>query len=162
MKKIYAFILSCVLLLSVSTTAFAYDGNYTGWGESELTAYAYSSFTVTIPATVDLTHGGGQVIVSDADLDAGYQVVVTVTNLNENGNIDMVHKTKEGITSECSLSNSMGTLSAENTILAIIKDTDIQSDGNGYADFFGQMVGGSKAGGYTGTMRYNIYCDPYQ
>lgn len=157
MKKLLALLLSATMLLSFSTTAFAYDGNYIGYGEAELTAYAYSTFDVTIPSTVDLTYGGGQVIVSNADLDTGYQVVITVTNLNANGRIDMTHKTKSGITSECVLNN----VTTENPILAIIKDTDIQ-DGNGYSDFFGQMIDGAAAGSYSGTMQYYIYCDPYQ
>lgn len=157
MKKIFALLLSCTLFLSLTTVAFAYDGNYTGCGETELTAYAYSTFNVTIPSTVDLTYGGGQVIVSNADLDTGYQIVITVTNLNANGGIDMTHKTKSGVTSECYLNN----VTTENPILAIIKDTDIQ-DGNGYSDFFGQMADGAAAGSYSGTMQYNIYCDPYQ
>lgn len=157
MKKIISLLLCFTLLLSLSTTAFAYDGNYTGYGESELTAYSYSSFNVTIPSTIDLTYGGGQVMVSNADLDSGYQVVIVVTNLNANGRIDMTHKTKSGVTSECILDN----VSIDSPILATIKDTDIM-DGYGYADFFGQMVDGASAGSYSGTMKYNIYCDPYQ
>ncbi len=157
MKKLLALLLSFTMMLATSTTAFAYDGNFTGYGEAELTAYAYSTFNVTIPSTVDLTYGGGQVIVSDADLDSGYQVVITVTNLNSNGRIDMTHKTKSGVTSECELVN----VTSENPILAVIKDTDI-NDGNGYANFSGHMIDGSAAGSYTGTMQYNIYCDPYQ
>lgn len=157
MKKFLPILLCATLLLSSPTTAFAYDGNYTGYGEAELTAYAYSSFNVTIPSTVDLTYGGGQVVVTDADLDTGYQVVITVTNLNANGRIDMTHKTKSGVTSECILNN----VTADNPILAVIKDTDI-SDGYGCANFFGQMADGAAAGSYSGTMAYNIYCDPYQ
>lgn len=162
MKKIFATILSMAILISASTTAFAYDeGTYSGSGESQITAYAYSTYSVTIPATINLTNGQGDVSVSNADIDTGYEIEVVVTNLNENGHLDMTHNTKDGVTSECILMNANGrSVGTEEPILATIKDTDI-SKGSAYTYFLGQMIDGASAGSYTGTMRYALYCSRY-
>lgn len=162
MKKLLASLLTMALLLSASTTAFAYDDStYSGGGESEITAFAYNTYTVTIPATIDFTHGQGDVSVTNADIDTGYEIEVVVTNLNSNGAIDMTHKTKSGVTSQCYLTTANGIgVSSENPILATIKDTEISS-GSAYTYFWGQMDTNAAAGSYSGTMKYSLYCSKY-
>ena len=59
MKKILALCLSIVMLLSLSTTVFAaeYWDESAGNGQTEIKAHIYSSYTITIPATIDLSNG---------------------------------------------------------------------------------------------------------
>lgn len=59
MKKIIALCMSIVMLLSLSTTAFAaeYWDESAGSGESQVYAHIYSSYSISIPATIDLRNG---------------------------------------------------------------------------------------------------------
>ena len=78
-------LLSLTLLASLSTTAFAaeYWDESAGSGKSEVYAHLYSSYTVTIPATIDLRNGEmGAVTVSDANIESGYSVKVYTINKN--------------------------------------------------------------------------------
>ena len=165
MKKILTALLCATLTLSTVTTSFAFnEGEIEGYnsaGQTEVTAYAYSTFNVSIPAKIDISNmGGAEIAVTDADIDSGYQVQIFVTNLNENGNLNMTHKTKSGVTSELILNGTNGTLTSDYPLLASFKDTDIY-DGNASTYFSGQMMDGAKSGSYTGTMTYSVYCNKY-
>lgn len=165
MKKALSVLAAITVALSSSISAYAWNENevegYVGYGQSTINAHAYSSFDVEIPAVIDLSEmGGGEVAISNADIDNGYQVEIYVTNLNENGKLNMNHTTKSGVTSELTLTGSEGELTADAPILARFKDTDLES---GYANymFSGEMVSGSKAGNYSGVMMYSIFCNRY-
>jgi len=162
MKKILATLLTLSLLLTASTTAFAYDeSTFSGYGQTELTASAISTYTVTIPSTVNLTYGQGEVTVTNADIADGYEIEVVASNLNSNGGIDMTHTTKEGVTTTCYLMTADGTsVTSENPVIVTIKDTQI-SNGSAYTYFWGELPANAKAGTYTGTMTYNLYCSQY-
>lgn len=90
MKKMLSTILAIVMVLSLSTTAFAYDeSTYSGDGQTELTASAYSTYTVTIPASINLTNSQGDISITDANIADGYEIEIVATNLNASGGIDM-------------------------------------------------------------------------
>lgn len=163
MKKLLALLLSVVLMLSMSVHAFAYEiDDYYSEGETTLQEYVYSSFNLVIPATIDLSQGNGEISVTDADFDAGYQLEVVVTNLTEDGYIEMTHTTKEGETAYCTLINvaTQQMLNSTNPVLATIKDTDILN-GSATAYFTGDIITKAAAGNYTGTMTYTIYFGTY-
>lgn len=163
MKKLLALLLSVVFMLSMSVTAFAYEyDDYYSEGETTLQEYVYSSFNLVIPATIDLSQGNGEISVTDADFDADYQLEVVVTNLTEDGLIEMTHTTKEGETAYCSLINgtTQEMLNNDNPLLATIKDTDIV-DGAASVYFSGDIITKASAGTYTGTMTYTVYFGKY-
>ena len=84
MKKLTALVLAIVLILSLSVTAFAEDNRQT-----TITTSIAPSYTVTIPANTNVTFNTlstsfGSVKLTDAQLDPGYAVRVT---LNASGTL---------------------------------------------------------------------------
>lgn len=79
MKKLTALVLAIVLILSLSVTAFAEDNRQT-----TITTSIAPSYTVTIPANTNVTFNTlstsfGSVKLTDAQLDPGYAVRVTLS-----------------------------------------------------------------------------------
>ena len=56
MKKILALVLSLVLMLGCTTTAFAANEPYQGYADMPVTAYSYGSFYLSIPESVEFTN----------------------------------------------------------------------------------------------------------
>lgn len=163
MKRLIALLLSLTLLASFSTTAFAaeYWDESAGSGESEVYAHLYSSYTVTIPATIDLRNGEmGAVTVSDANIESGYSVKVYCTNIAENG-IRLYHTEDENISITCTLIdlNNNCNYTGE-TPLATFTQSEF-TDAT-LTKYFGLeiMDRWSRAGDYVGTMQYSFECSP--
>lgn len=165
MKKILALCLSIVMLLSLSTTAFAaeYWDESAGSGETEVYAHIYSSYTISIPATIDLRNGEqGAVTLTYANIEDGYEVNVYCTNISENG-IPLYHVdgTPGSITCVITDSENMYNYSSNDPIA-----TFVQSDfANGeITKYFGMhlMDNIGKAGDYVGVMEYFFECSPIE
>lgn len=165
MKKIIAICLSIVMLLSFSTTAFAteYWDESAGSGETEVYAHIYSSYSISIPATIDLRNGEqGAVTLTYANIEDGYEVNVYCTNFSENG-IKLYHVDDAGISIDCIISDTEFSYNYDcNTPLA----TFVQSDfSNGeITKYFGMQIMNdiSKAGDYVGVMEYSFECSPIE
>ena len=91
MKKILVLCLTLVLLANCATTVFAMESPCSGSGESEVTAHLYSTYSISIPATIDANMGTAEVTVSQANLEEGYAINVYISNLNEKGGITLTH-----------------------------------------------------------------------
>lgn len=64
MKKVLCVLMCAVLLLAMPMTVFAADTPYSGQGSSTITYKSYSTCTVSIPETIEIT---GAPIVDTAD-----------------------------------------------------------------------------------------------
>lgn len=160
MKKLLTLCLTLVLLANCATTAFALESPCSGSGESVVTAHLYSTYTISIPATIDANMGTAEVTVSQANLEDGYAINVYISNLNEKGGITLTH--------------TNGT----DEILCMFQNTELNCavGGNvplvsfGAGSFYGtdtaaktfgmELYELSKPGDYSGTMTYYFSCDP--
>lgn len=165
MKKILALCLSFVMLLPLSTTAFAAEfwDESAGSGESEVYAHIYSSYSISIPATIDLRNGEqGAVTMNDANLESGYKVNVYCTNISENG-IRLYHTEDSNISITCTLIDIDNNCNyTSETPIATFTQSEL---GEGtLTKYFGLeiMDKWSKAGDYVGTMQYSFECAPIE
>lgn len=165
MKKILALLLTLSLCFGTATTAFAYGGEYDigGEGEMELLGQVYSSYDISIPSFLDTNNPEGSYIsLINPNLAYHNRVEVSVTNLNEDGYVELTldSDTKSG-TAYCELHTKDGSaVTLSNPVLASISDADVDA-GNTEAFFSGQIVSGTTAGFYKGTIRYSFRCNPY-
>lgn len=99
MKKILAFVLSVVLILSMSVTAFATElniGNQTG--QSTLSYTEPSTYTVIIPDTIYVSSGATlEFETSSLNIQETEQLVIRVNNLDENDMITLSHASGDTI-----------------------------------------------------------------
>lgn len=97
MKKIVSVLLAVVAMcLIVASPAFAAGGddgfvdgaNGVFYGQSEFEFHEYSSFYVMVPTNIP-ADGCGFVSVTMNDIEDGYHINMYVTNMDENGMIDV-------------------------------------------------------------------------
>ena len=173
MKKILAICLSLALLATCVPTVFATEDTCAGTGEAEIRCCVYSSYTISMPALVDL---GTQsysdlfsaqtvdedVTIIDANIAPGYKVDVYVTNLNESGYIEMTNMLNPEYTGSCVLINLEEDAEVTASIpLVTFYDTELEYIGTLTKSFRTTMGSYSLAGDYTGTMTYSFSCNPY-
>lgn len=162
MKKILALCLSLILLTTCTPTVFAYEDSFAGFGEMEIIAHVYSSYSISIPATIDLTAGMmGEVTILDANLEEGYKVDVYATNFNENGAITLTNTANSFLTIECRLYNLALSQFASPEV-PLVTFNSFEFDGNNTAtkNFDIQFAPVGSAGIYSGTMTYSFQCSP--
>ena len=165
MKKILALCLTLVLLANCATTAFAAEDTCAGSGETEITAHIYSTYTITIPATIDLEAGTrGEVTITDANLESGYKVDVFATNFNNNGGITLTHRDNSMYEITCMLTNIEQNMCATAEVpLVSFYDTEVPTWGDTATKYFDiQVQNYGLAGHYSGTMTYSFSCNPYE
>lgn len=158
MKKVIAIIMSLILILSVSVTAFAEDLS-AGNGESEIKAHVYSQYTISIPAVIDLRNGDiGQVTIDNAMIEDGYAVKVFV-NVEDFGGIRLVH-TNGTDSIHCNFSNTENGMVAnsENPLVTFVNGDLQQGTATKYFNVQAENYG--TPGDYTGTMQYSFECQP--
>ena len=164
MKKILCMLMCAALLLAVPMTAFAADTPYSGQGTSTLTYKSYSSCTVSIPETIEVSsmETPVEIVVTNPNIETGYCVNIYVTNLSEHGYIPLCHdEFGEMVAIECMFTNlEKQSVVYSGTPLASIQGSSISSD-----VFYGQfavsvMSMDARAGSYTGTMQYEIKIEP--
>lgn len=164
MKKIFALVLSIVMILSCSVTAFAYEDNYAGSGELEVTGHIYSSYTITIPATINIKDTPiCEVTVNDAYIEEGYSLDVFATNL-ESGFLSLKHTTNQYASTECYIIKYEGdsTVTVSSSYEPIVSFTASDfPNGTSCVKYFGlEMSQWGTPGDYTGTMKYSFSCNP--
>lgn len=153
MKKLLAICLSLILVASFATPVFAYEGT----GEVEITAHVPSTYSITIPATMDAYMGSGEVTINGANLEDNYQVDVFVLNVNGVGEIPLTHT--NGVDKViCVLRNrELGTIN-ETTPLVSFSAEEMQDTYTKTKYFDMEVLNVGKAGRYSGTMVYAFYC----
>lgn len=162
MKKLIAIMMCAVLMLSVPTTAFAAESPFYGEGTAILKYKSYSTCTVTIPETIEITGQPTEITVTNPNVESGYCVNVYVTNLNDRGYIDLTQDSSGVATVEASFINDStnAVIDNNNSLLASIECSDNSMD-TYYATFSVSVIGGNyRAGNYTGTMQYDVRIEP--
>ena len=97
MRKVFAIMLSMVLLLSMSVTAFAADTQISGegaTGQSTVFYQAPDTFSVVIPETIYIMDGY-TFTATEINIASNLKVFVRITNLDEN-NILVLTNTETG------------------------------------------------------------------
>lgn len=74
MRKIIAIVLALVMVMGMSTTAFA----STTVAVTDLTTYVYSSWELTIPQSVNLTDTNGEIVISVDSLNLDPDLVLGI------------------------------------------------------------------------------------
>lgn len=164
MKRLITIILSMAILWITAVTAYAAEpwDTSSGTGESQIVAHVYSSYTITIPATIN-TNDGDQVpvTISTANLEDGYKVDVFVTNLEDN-RLLLHHASKQYDFISVSFVNvEQNAMASDTTPLVTFKATETQEYGEYNKYFVLQVDGfGAAAGDYSGIMTYSFSCTP--
>lgn len=148
MKKIIAIVLSVVAIFAVNaTTAFAAE--QIEIKSVELTAHAYSSFTVTIPEKVDLTATNGSIDISvdEINIEPGYQLGIFLNS----GDSTIQMKRSDDVTANLYLFNSNGE-KLTNTSEPLAVFTDV-----GNATINAELEDNAPAGEYNGYLIFDIF-----
>lgn len=163
MKKLLAICLSLVLLATCAPTAFAMGDTSAGSGEVQITGHRYSSYTITMPATINLEMTNqGAVTITDANIESGYKVDVFVTNLNLEGAVSLTH-TNGAATMDVWFRNIEANCGASTeTPLVSFRDTELDPFGSLTKYFEMDTMSYGTAGYYYGTMTYSFSCNPYE
>ncbi len=162
MKKFFAATLTLILLISSSTTAFAADlgDEYAGSGETEIYAHLYSSYQISIPATIDLRNGEqGAVTISSANLESGYVVNVYCTNLTDGG-IRLYNASNSLNSIICSIVDIYNNCNIADATTPIVTFSASEISEESLTKYFGLEIMDTwgAAGDYTGTMQYSFSC----
>lgn len=165
MKKILALCLSIIMLLSLSTTAFAaeYWDESAGSGETTITGHIYSSYQITIPATISLDYEFTQcpVTISQSNIENGYAVNVYCTNLVDS---TIVLQREDGADSiRCYLTNEDGySISNDNPLIVSFVQSDITNGDSVTKYFTATYDKWGLPGDYSGVMQYSFDCSPIE
>ena len=173
MKRFLALALTAVLVLSMSTTAFAEGYNYTqgntqeyyGSGETTVNAKIYSTCYVSIPETIDYVEGvSWDVTVSNMLVEEGYAIKVSVPNLSNDGSIVLTNPNSiNTLNYTIEEKNTNRVLSTLDNLLCEVKYSDIDGSNPFVATFIGHISSDiieMKPGTYTGTMQYEVRIEP--
>ena len=164
LKKILALCMAVMMIATCTTTAFAYEDSSAGSGETQILAHVYSSYLITIPATIDLSQTtSGEVTISEANIEDGYKVDVYITNLNQGGTLTLKNVSDDSFTIDCTFTNSeMDTAVFTDIPLVTFYDTELDVGYQTATKYFDIQVNASGiAGDYEGTMTYSFSCNPY-
>ena len=142
MKKILALCLSFVLLFSLSTTAFAAEwwDESAGSGETTITGHIYSSYQISIPATIALEYEYTQCPVDSSIV------------LQRGNGVESIRGY---------LTNSEGySVSNDNPLIVSFQQSDI-TNGDSTTKYFTMTYDKmGLPGDYSGIMQYSFCCEP--
>lgn len=162
-KKMLCVVISVLIITTLisasvvtsSATEFAGYSQNVGNGEIAVTSHQYSHFYISIPESMD-TATGGEIRVTDVNLEDDYAIKVAITNLNANHCIEMSHKTKQGVTAQMTLTGNYGYNLDPNTIVKFTGNDIV--NGEAVSSLYGTLNYNAPAGEYEGTVTYSIEC----
>lgn len=136
MRKILAIVLALVMVMGMSTTAFATTEVKT----TELTTYVYSTWEITIPASVNLVETDGEINISVDALNLDPELVLAVmldryNMMHSNGNKANLELYVDGVQK----TNVIATFTEPGSVIITAK-----------------MEDGALAGNYTGVVVFYI------
>ena len=173
MKKFISLCLAAVLVCSMSITAFAESYGTTSntipyywYSSATINGKIYSSCTVTIPETIEAGEGYyGSVDISNADVESGYEIVISITNLSENNTI-LLNNESNCKTVGCSIyaDGNRTSLTRDNNVMARFEDEVFDCNTEAHVSFQALITDsiGAKAGTYSGIIEFDVRIDPYQ
>lgn len=164
MKKILALVLSLVLMLGCTTTAFAANDPYEGGCDMPVTAYSYGSFYLYIPENVDFTGSlGGECLLSigEYNLDLTDSISVSIGNFNSEGAITMTHKNRDGVTTDLYIYKDYQMQERYSDSAFPIFTATYDELEQGKKDFYvyARLKDDAPAGRYNGTIQFYTHID---
>ena len=164
MKRILALVLSMVLMLGTTTTAFAANYPYEGGCEMPVTAYSYGSFYLYIPENVDFTgYMGGDCVLSigEYNLNVTDSISVSIGNFNSEGAITMTHANKEGVTTNLFIfkDSQMQETYRDSATPIFTATYDELEQGKKDFNLYAKISDDASAGRYNGTIQFYTYID---
>lgn len=171
MKKFFSVILCMILVVifsisctfSVAATEI-YQGGYDealsgeNTGEIVVTAHQYSRYSISIPETLDTSDTDGEIIVSNASLEEGKVIFVSVTNMDDDYTIPVTHKTKSGVTGKIAIGGNYGNAQRRDIICRFLGSELENNNGTDSANVHINIVGQPEAGEYEGVITYAVTC----
>ena len=165
MKKILSIILAVASLLSICTVnAFAASS---GNGSSTISTRIYSSYTISIPANIEITEtsNSATVTITDVNVEDGYEVNVYISNLevmDMGAGIKLTH-TNGTSTIGCTFSSTENGAMISSSDMPLVTFSTPEFETSTYSkNFYMYPETFGKAGIYTGTMTYTFDCTPIQ
>lgn len=165
MKRTITLFLSLIMLLSLTMTSYAEEyvvESMQGYGQTEILAHIYSRYTITIPATINLSETNqGTIAISGASLEEGYQVKVFCTNINSDCNGIILYNVNDNSkTIPCAILDENGLYMNSSTPLATFTLDDITSYDTIRNFQLELMSFDAVAGDYMGIAEYSFDCSP--
>lgn len=172
MKKILSALIAVAIVLSMGlamvvpasaaeTYGYLGETEQYGSGQIEVTHHSYSTFQLDIPLYADSSMPN-YITASYPNIEDGYQIEIYVTNLNEDGTIDMIHTSGEVSPMVLYNESDILQLTYDNPLLATFSIEDFGGTDTATSIFW--IQGGDpfnmKAGNHTSTICYRIECNP--
>lgn len=138
MRKIIAIVLALVMVMGMSTTAFAITGGTVK--STQLTAYVYSSYEITIPAQVDLTQTNNTITISVDSLNLDPEFVLAIMTSKK----ELTHSSGETVDMELYVDGTI-----KETVIAAFSET-------GSVTIDVVIPETAPAGSYTGVIVFDV------
>lgn len=167
MKKFYCILIALIIVLSMTIPVMAVesycntgDGQYSS-GHIEVTHHSYSTFQLEIPLSADSSMPN-YITAYNPNLEDGCHIEIFVTNLNEDGTLNMTHTSGAVYTMVLYNESDAHQLTYQDPLLASFSIEDFNNTDSATSIFW--IQGGDqftmKAGSYTGKICYRIECNP--
>ena len=166
MRKIIAFLLVAMLVLTMSIAAVMADeeyvdtGNTTYTGETNIECHAYSTYMITIPSTL-YADMDGEIRISSANIEPGYHISVYLTNVDEVGYVTVTNAS--GDTGKVSIYKNGALYMQDGTgLFHEFRSSDYDDNKSASCNISFNIVPGTctKAGDYSGVICYRVECIP--
>lgn len=166
MKKFFSAILVFALMLfAIPTITYAADGFVDAnspyfEGETDVSYRIYSSYYVSIPTSIDSSYGTGEISVTMDNIEDGYHIKVSITNLNESGKLAITSET--GNTAYLNVLRDSGLYNVySDGIVTNFYPADYPNGGTATTNISFDTGGEYfKPGTYHGTICFRVECIP--
>jgi len=150
MKKIIALALAVMLVAALAAPALA--------EETQVIYTKSSTYTVSIPAAVDLSDGAASASITATAMNLApkKQLAVTVVSGISEGKVTLTDADDSTVTAESTVSLTEGGEGiADNAVVAVFRGTDTAVFENGTL-FFSALPEEQQAGTYSGTITFSM------